>query len=148
MKKRLNFVSNSSSSSFIVIKKGKKDKIKKHSRKKLIVPSIYGDSAFGWDEHTYYDFYTKLNFCVFQCLYVWHGQGEEWFEMLKEVIQSKLKLELELEKGENVYDYDGYIDHQSSSYEGRNTKMFNNKEDLETFLFSSSSYLQTGNDNE
>lgn len=147
MKKRLNFVSNSSSSSFIVIKKGKEDKIKKHNRKKLIVPCIYGDLAFGWDEHIYYDFYTKLNFCVFQCLYVWNEQGKKWFEMLKKVIQDKLKLELELEKSENVYDYYGYIDHQSSSQEGRNIKMFNNKKNLETFLFSSSSYLKTGNDN-
>lgn len=147
MKKRFNFVSNSSSSSFIIIKKGKKDKIKKHSRKKLIVPCIYGNLDFGWDKYIYYDFYTKLNFCVFQCLYVWHGQGEEWFEILKEVIQNKLKLELELEKSENVYDYDGYIDHQSRADEYCNTEMFNNKEDLETFLFSKESYIQTGNDN-
>jgi hypothetical protein len=42
----------------------------------------------------------------------------------------------------------GYIDHQSSAEEGQNIDMFDNIENLEKFLFSNDSYIETGNDND
>lgn len=140
MKKRITFISNSSSSSFIVISNGELDQINEEDT--LLVPTLRGEMCFGWQEEKYNDIYSKLNFCVLQCLNVWDTKGKNWFEMLKEVVKDKLNLDLELDEHTQ-----GYIDHQSSAYEGSNTEMFDNKEDLKQFLFSSGSYIQNDNDN-
>lgn len=140
MKKRITFISNSSSSSFIVISDYELDQLNEDVS--LLVPTNKGEYEFGWQQRRYNDFYSKLNFCVLQCLEIWNTNGEEWFEMLKEVVKDKLNLNLELDKHTT-----GYIDHQSSASEGSNTEMFYSKHDLAQFLFSSYSYIENDNDN-
>jgi len=46
------------------------------------------------------------------------------------------------------YFRNGYIDHQSSAEEDENIEMFESMGNLELFLFSSESYIETGNDND
>lgn len=140
MKKRITFISNSSSSSFIVISNDDLDQLKDEDV--LEVPTVRGEYEFGWQEERYDDFYSKLNFCVLQCQAVWNTKGEEWFKMLQDVVKEKLNIDLKITNGVS-----GYIDHQSSAVEGSNTEMFDNKEDLKQFLFSSGSYIQNDNDN-
>lgn len=90
MKKRITFISNSSSSSFVVISDGKLDQINEEDT--LLVPTSRGEMCFGWQQERYNDFYSKLNFCALQCLDVWDTKGKNWFEMLKKVIKDKLNM--------------------------------------------------------
>lgn len=143
MKKRITFISNSSSSSFVVISDGGLDQLDQLNEEySLLVPTNKGEYEFGWQQKRYNDFYSKLNFCTLQCLNVWDTKGKDWFEMLKEVVKDKLNLDLELDEHTT-----GYIDHQSSAYEGSNIEMFDSKHDLIQFLFSSNSYIENDNDN-
>jgi hypothetical protein len=41
-----------------------------------------------------------------------------------------------------------YIDHGSSASEGENTEIFDNDEQLKSFIFNPDSYIQNQNDNE
>lgn len=85
MKHRDGFVSNSSSSSFIVYRKGDtrdtreipNECITERSRpfeqsvyKVLCLPSKeYGDTAFGWDNKRYHGLMSRLNWCAIQMMY-------------------------------------------------------------------------------
>ena len=140
MKKRITFISNSSSSSFVVISDGELDQLDEDVS--LLVPTDKGEYEFGWQQEKYNDFYSKLNFCTLQCLNVWDTKGKNWFKMLKKVIEDKLHINLELDEHTA-----GYIDHQSSAYEGSNTEMFDSEYNLIQFLFSSDSYIENDNDN-
>ena len=144
MKIREGFVSNSSSSSFIVIS---------HDYNELLpsIPEVLtfshslrcGTSEFGWEEYAHNDFYSKFNFCVIQASYIPEKFLEYWF-MLENVMNSiGVTIEYDVEV-ENTY---AYIDHQSASYEGENMEMFESEENLKNFLFNKNSYIQTGNDN-
>ena len=69
---RNDFVSNSSSSSFIVINDCVSDKDKKRTLEnvkninKIYLPTKYGTYNFGWENKTYDDIWSKLNFCAIQ----------------------------------------------------------------------------------
>ena len=69
---RNDFVSNSSSSSFIVIND---TNIKEYNfnGEHVLVPSENGNCEFGWQWETYTDFWSKLNFCVIQLLDIKSG---------------------------------------------------------------------------
>lgn len=64
MKTRNDFVSNSSSSSFIVIKDTNCESYNFNNQTILIPNSEQGNYEFGWQFAKYDDFWSKLNFCA------------------------------------------------------------------------------------
>lgn len=139
MKKRLGFVSNSSSSSFVVVSKNSFE-IKQTlsmSDGHLILGELGGDDEFGWDFIEYDDFLTKLNWV---CLQADYAKNKEYKEMIENVLKDNIEGIDSIE-----WSLSGYIDHQSIG-EG-NDDVFESEESLKAFLFSPSSYIKTGNDN-
>lgn len=139
MKNREGFVTNSSSSSFIVVKHSDYNKVLGNGID-LIIGEV-GETEFGWSEHYYHNFYDKLNFAYMQTTYS-NYDGTGWKNMLVRVLK---------ESGfNNIFvplNFDGYIDHASSATEGANTEMFDTEEALADFLFNEESYIRTDNDN-
>lgn len=154
MKFRLGFVSNSSSSSFVVIDfKSKLDTIKDTSF------GHYGTTEFGWGPNVCTDIYSKINFAYLQTLYLSKNKEKcpeeepdcSQYKMLKKVMTQHLginkiswKLSLEYDQPEYIY---GYIDHQSSAEEGRNLEIFDTTKTLLHFLFGKGSKIVLDNDN-
>ena len=91
---------------------------------------------------------SKINFCYIQARDV---KREDWIEMLEKVLKRECSIqEIDwnlLKEDPNSWSHDAYIDHQSSSKEGRNTEMFDSEENLMNFIFNPDSYIQGGNDN-
>jgi hypothetical protein len=145
MKIRNGFVSNSSSSSFIIISNGNIEQIN--------LPEFYiigqlGETEFGWQINKYNGFDSKVNFCYLQCM---ETCNKNYKDMLYKVIKDNTNVkEIESIIVEDYNDNDkvwGYIDHQSSGCEGKNLEMFKSEETLKNFLFNPSSYIHTDNDN-
>lgn len=160
MKIRKGFVSNSSSSSFIVIGNGPFETI--HSPpidSDTLVVGRYGETQFGWDEVKYADMYSRINFAYLQTVYVDDNTTDVWLDMLESALKKRFNCDSVVWMISTTYDCEdaevseygklvwGYIDHQSSSAEGDNTEMFDNEDSLEKFLFCEDSYIQGDNDN-
>lgn len=147
MKYRYSFITNSSSSSYIVISnEGKYELENAYEHKPFFINSNQGETEFGWDFTIYRNVYDRINFAYLQAMYV---ENQDWLGMLDKVIKehtgaSKVINELSLDYGSSNW---SYIDHQSCSYEGENIEMFESEEKLKDFLFNSKSYIQGGNDN-
>ena len=148
MKYRKGFVSNSSSSSFIVIDES--DNFVGRPKKRSSVLKIdknFGRTDFGWGPEIIVDTESKIIFSWIQATYL--GRTG-WLKMLGEVVRehygaSKIIWSLSVE-----YNAPGdhcYIDHQSASHEGENIEMFDDKETLKRFLFGRHSYIQLDHDN-
>lgn len=148
MKIRYGFVSNSSSSSYIVI--GDTPYFPQLNSDNLSIPkSFRGETRFGWGPDTLDDFGSRLNFAYLQALIV---DNHDWLDMLSEVICDKTTInyidysELK-EMYENLGKFDAYIDHKSSSIEDKNIEIFESKKNLINFLFSTNSKIVLDNNN-
>lgn len=142
MKNRSGFVSNSSSSSFIVMKPGP---INNQILPAKLVIGELGECEFGWEFGVHDNFYSKLNFAWLQA-----QQNEKWMVMLYCVLCKHGAEQIESILSDD-WDVPGkrhaYIDHQSSAVEGENTEIFDDEETLEMFLFCPNCYIQCDNDN-
>jgi len=151
MKIRNGFVSNSSSSSFIVIVRSQisEDDFKVFSYDyddKFVVNGSHGTTEFGWGPATITDAWSRLNFSYLQALY---AKREDWIKMIEDLLEkrcgiSKIEWRITLDYNSKC---NSYIDHQSCATEGANTMMFDSDRDLEAFIFGRDSYIVLDNDN-
>lgn len=173
MKIRIDYVSNSSSSSFIVINNTNKEDLN-FGGEKVYVPCDKGTYKFGWAFKTYKDFWSKLNWCAIMLAEIhtfkdrkleitedtpdwekdlisreiyWKKNYSKILRMLKKVCLEKFNLNVELSM-QNIDELYAYIDHQSNLIEEpKNAEMFDSDSKLYNFLVSKDSYIQGGNDN-
>lgn len=161
----MGFVSNSSSSSFVIIDANRgyeniDDSI-------LEVDSNFGRRDFGWGPEKITDIGSRITFSwiqamhmkedhdplVEQILIVKNESLNPYLNMLEEVIKEnsnvkEIEWKISIEYDDNDKDKEwAYIDHQSSAEEGCNTEMFESKQKLKDFIFGKDSYIQLDNDN-
>lgn len=147
MKVRMGFVSNSSSSSFVVIGDGENLVSVELNEGRWEDLRDCGTTEFGWEVEYHRTVYDRVNFAYLQALYV---NNTEWIEMLDQVIMEHTGATA-VDSGFFRSEYGvegGYIDHQSCSSDDENTEMFESKEVLKNFLFDKASYVKTQNDND
>lgn len=151
MKVRGGFVSNSSSSSFIVIDAAHGYDTAMHGvdENNLWLAPGSGECEFGWAYTQYHDHSSRVNFALLQAMY---AENADWFAMIDRVITehtgayavvNTMTLDYTPRHGETW----AYIDHQSNVGEGANIEMFESDQTLKDFLFGSGSYIQGDNDN-
>lgn len=162
MKIRSGFVSNSSSSSYIIIgNSSKKEHIPDEAYEReydnvytLNLPHRDYTCEFGWERCIYSNIMERLNFAAIQTRYVTENplKYEDWTDKIITVVKEDFgethpgcELNVEFDYGKNSYDC--YIDHQSSAIEGENTEMFDSEGNMYDFIFDAESYIQGDNDN-
>lgn len=172
MKIRSGFVSNSSSSSFILIdhafdmttEEYKKtfenfrswllDFVFWSKERNACIFRRVPESEFGWEETLYNDWWEKFDFMLLQVKltgkydddYAKHHETLlAWFQQFDPEIRHIIIPE-EYTDEDSGREYNiGYIDHQSVG--GENLSMLESVEDINRFIFSPKSYILNGNDN-
>jgi len=140
MKTRNGFVSNSSSSSFIIWSQDfKKDrsieKIKALNISDRILTLEFGETQYGWQVERYDDFRDKVNIAYLL------ASGPDQLEMLNKVLKEEFDVEGIIFCADLT---EGYIDHQSREDDH---EVFKDEDNLKNFLFNSNTFWQNDNDN-
>jgi len=136
------FITNSSSSSFVIIGRKKLQDIA-FQESILVAGSELGKIEFGWGPETIRDWGSRVNFAYLQTLYLGEN-GKQKLEMLEKILRECLKVK---EITWKLTMDEGYIDHQSSAIEGENLEIFESEELLRQFLFAEDSKIVLNNDN-
>lgn len=134
MKSRNGFVSNSSSTSFVVIGSGER---LEQMTSQIILDDCF---EFGWSHDTTNYVYGRIAFAWMQAVY---QENETWISLIKEIVKEVTGYELICNI--DVNNGNSYIDHQSI---GDSNEIFYTKESLKAFMFDTESYVEMGNDNE
>jgi hypothetical protein len=158
MKLRNGFVSNSSSSSF-VITDASEGYISLDEFGDTLHAYDIGEIEFGWGPEKIEDVGSRINWAYLQSRYAnpeeedpllekasvaVYGVRNKHLEMLEEVIKENSSIK---EIDWRCVFEDGSIDHQSSAAEGENMEIFESKQALKDFIFGKGSYIQLDNDN-
>lgn len=144
MKIRQGFVSNSSSSSFIVIG----DNINRSNMNlgQLNYSMFDGESDFGWQEEIYTSIYDKLNWAIL--IQNAHSNYKNVHAIQDFIYEALLPYGItflsNIDEIEALLE-SGNIDHQS--FESENASMWDNHTKMAQWLLSSDSYIKNGNDN-
>lgn len=169
MKTRIDFVSNSSSASFIVITDSGKETFPAYEGELALPNAELGEIEFGWQTEKYDDFWSKLNWCAIvvrqkheqesydtpdetlkeQIAKPWF-RSDKMYDLLKKTCSDAGIGSISINFDQNSYDNldRGYIDHQSSiNEEPANGRMFQSEKTLHDFLFNEGSYIDNSNDN-
>ena len=154
MKIRISFVSNSSSSSFVVVDPaGSYNDLPIHgSEDEAFSIGKHGETEFGWGPDVIIDADSRVNFAYLQTLYTNEETRNKWQTMIQHALwryigtkemTSLLSLEYKIPEGMKW----GYIDHQSNAGEGENIEIFEDQNILEKFLFGEHSKIVLDNNN-
>lgn len=164
MKIRNFFVSNSSSSSFIVIGNSNKPIKLEHNcittRKEPALDlskEKHVSYDFGWGPEKVTDIHSRIAFAMLQCHYTskrkesnttekymaLNGWETDWGKMLIKLLKTESGILLIWK-----LPYYSYIDHASCASEGSNTEIFKNCETLKKFIYCPDSTIYLNNDND
>lgn len=107
-----------------------------------------GETQFGWGPEVIDDIHSRINFAYLQSI---EGKNEKWLKMLEDVIKGNSEIKtiryVITDKCDDKDKVWGYIDHQSSAVEDKNTEIFENKRVLKDFIFGVKSKIVLDNDN-
>lgn len=152
MKTRHGLVSNSSSSSFIVIDARAGHTFPPYTT--LTVDGNLGETEFGWGPDECHGFGSRVIFAYLQTLYMRDNNPDlanHWFNLLEACVRkhtgaAHIFWNVSREYREEGMTW-GYIDHQSNAAEQANMEMFDSEDALRDFLFGAGSKIVLDNDN-
>ena len=141
MKIRIGFVSNSSSTSFVVIGRSGTLEMPSGDNERICVTGSYQFGRSGYTRHTK----GRIAFAWMQAQY---QKRDDWITMIKEVVKKVTGLELAClvdPFADHCVSSYSYIDHQSI---GESNEIFSSIDELKAFLFDKDSCIKMGDDNE